>query len=120
MCFVDLEKAFDRVPQTVFEWALRKHGVNERLVRAAMQLYDGAQAKLKVGNKMSEGFSVEAGVHQGSVLSQFLIAIVMDAMCEDVREGFLFEVMYADDLVLMADSQLQGSRRAQSCRGPRA
>ena len=42
MCLVDLEKAFDRVPRTVIEWALRKSGVNERLVRAVMRLYVGA------------------------------------------------------------------------------
>ena len=27
MCFVDLEKAFDRVPKKVFEWAMRKKGI---------------------------------------------------------------------------------------------
>ena len=40
MCFVDLEKAFDRVPRKVIEWALRKRGVIERLVRAVMRLYE--------------------------------------------------------------------------------
>ena len=104
MCFVDLEKAFDRVPRKVIEWALRKRGVNERLVRAVMRLYEGAKTKVKVGGGMSDGFSVEVGVHQGSVLSPFLFAIVMDVLCEDVREGLLFEILYADDLVLMADS----------------
>ena len=27
MCFVDLEKAFDRVPRRVMEWAMRKKGL---------------------------------------------------------------------------------------------
>ena len=62
MCFVDLEKAFDRVPRKVIEWALRKRGVNERLVRAVMRLYEGAKTKVNVGGGMSDGFSVEVGV----------------------------------------------------------
>ena len=104
MCFVDLEKAFDHVPRKVIEWALRKKGVNERLVGAVMQLYEGAKTKVKVGKGMSDAFSVKVGVHQGSVLSPFLFAIVMDVVCGDVMEGLLFEILYADDLVLMADS----------------
>ena len=27
MCFVDLQKAFDRVPRKVLEWAMRKKGI---------------------------------------------------------------------------------------------
>ena len=33
MAFEDLEKAFDRVPQKVIWWALRKLGVEEWIVR---------------------------------------------------------------------------------------
>ena len=104
MCFVDLEKAFDRVPRKVIEWALRKKGVNEELVRAVMRLYEGARTKIKVGTGMSEAFDVKVGVHQGSVLSPFLFVVVMDVVCGHVMEGLLFEILYADDLVLMAET----------------
>jgi hypothetical protein len=108
MCFVDLEKAFDRVPRKVIEWALRKKGVNERLVGGGvMRLYEGAKIKVKVGKGMSEAFNVKVGVHQGSVLSPFLFAIVMDVVCGDIMEGLLFEILHADDLVLMADSMAE-------------
>ena len=41
MCFVDLEKAFDRVRRKVAEWVLRKKGLQEVLVQAVMSLYEG-------------------------------------------------------------------------------
>ena len=44
-CFVDLEKAFDRVPRRVIEFALRKKGVEEKLVQAVMRLYEGARRR---------------------------------------------------------------------------
>ena len=38
MCFVDMEKAFDRVSRKVMEWAMRKKGVSEVIVREVMSL----------------------------------------------------------------------------------
>ena len=37
--FVDLEKAFDRVPREVISWAMHKLGVEEWLVLAVMSMY---------------------------------------------------------------------------------
>ena len=104
MCFVDLEKAFDRVPRRVIEWALRMKFVEENMVRVIMKMYEGAKTKVRVRNGLSEEFEVKVGVHQGSVLSPFLFNIVMDVVCGTVMEGLVFEILYADDLVLLAES----------------
>ena len=101
ICFVDLEKAFDRVPRKVIEWALRKKLVPERLVQTVVLMYKGAKTRVKVGAGHSEEF---VGVHQGSVLSPFLFSIVLDVLSEDGRKGVLYELFCADDLVLMAET----------------
>ena len=58
MCFVDMEKAFDRVPRKVMEWAMRKKSLPEVMVRAVMSLYDGAKTGMRVGSAYSEEFKV--------------------------------------------------------------
>ena len=63
ICFVDLEKAFDRVPRKVIEWALRKKLVPERLVQAVMSMYKGAKTRVRVGSGHSEEIDVGVGVH---------------------------------------------------------
>ena len=63
MCLVDLEKAFNRVTRKVLEWALRKRGVPEVMVRAVMSLHEGAKTRVRVGLELSEEFEVKVGVH---------------------------------------------------------
>ena len=45
--FADLEKAFDRVPRKVVEWAMRKLGFEEWLVRAVMAMYKHARTRVR-------------------------------------------------------------------------
>ena len=73
MCFVDIEKAFNRVPRKVMEWAMRKRGLPELIVRAVMSLYRGEKTKVRVGSELLEEFLVQVGVQQGSVLSPLLL-----------------------------------------------
>ena len=44
MCFVDLEKAFDRVPRGVLWGVLREYGVRGSLLRAVQSLYDRSRS----------------------------------------------------------------------------
>ena len=68
LCFVDLEKAFGRVPRKVLEWAMRMKGIPEVLVRLVMSLYEGAKTRVRVDSELSEEFEAEVGMDQGSVL----------------------------------------------------
>ena len=104
MCFVDIEKAFDRVPRKVMEWAMRKKGLPEVIVRAMMSLYHEAKTKVRVGSESSEEFLVQVGVHQGCVLSPLLFAIAVDVISENAREGLMNKILYEDDLVLISES----------------
>ena len=56
---------------------MRKKGLSEVIVRAVMSLYNGAKTQVRVGSAYSEEFEVKVGVHQGSVLSPLLFAIVV-------------------------------------------
>ena len=103
MCFVDIEKAFDRVPRKVMEWVMKKKGLPEVIVRAVMSFYHGTKTKVRVGSELSEEFLVQVGVHQGSVLSPLLFAIAVDVTSENAREGLMNEILYVDDLVLMGE-----------------
>ena len=58
----------------------------------------------------SLSFEVKVGVHQGSILSPLLFAVVMDAVFREARAGLLF----ADDLVLMAHSRPELERKLQA------
>ena len=69
LSFVDLEKAFDRVPRKVLWWALRKLNVPEWLVNIIQAMYYNPSSKVCVESSYSDSFGVNVGVHQGSVLS---------------------------------------------------
>ena len=102
MCFVVMEKAFDRVLRKVMEWAMRKKGISELLVWAVMSLCDGAKTKVRVGSAYLEKLEVKIHVYQGSVVSPLLFAIVVDVITENARRGVVNELLYADDLVLIS------------------
>ena len=88
---------------------MRKRGIPEAMVRAVMSLYEGAKTRVRVGLELSEEFKLKVGVHQGSVLSPLVFAIVVDVDTESVRNGLMSEMLYADDLVLMSET-MEGLR----------
>ncbi|KAK3514616.1 hypothetical protein QTP70_021528, partial [Hemibagrus guttatus] len=104
---VDLEKAYDRVPREELWYCMRKSGVAEKYVRVVQDMYERSRTVVRCAVGQTEEFKVEVGLHQGSALSPFLFAIVMDQLSEEVRQESPWTMMFADDIVICSESREQ-------------
>ncbi|KAK3553075.1 hypothetical protein QTP86_031165, partial [Hemibagrus guttatus] len=105
--FVDLEKVYDRVPREELWYCMRKSGVAEKYVRVVQDMYERSRTVVRCAVGQTEEFNVEVGLHQGSALSPFLFAIVMDQLSEEVRQESPWTMMFADDIVICSESREQ-------------
>ncbi|KAK3563661.1 hypothetical protein QTP86_033506 [Hemibagrus guttatus] len=105
--FVDLEKVYDRVPREELWYCMRKSGVAEKYVRVVQDMYERSRTVVRCAVGQTEEFKVEVGLHQGSALSPFLFAMVMDQLSEEVRQESPWTMMFADDIVICSESREQ-------------
>ena len=113
--FVDLEKAYDKVPREELWYCMRKSQVAEKYVKVVQDMYENSVTTVRCAVGMTEGFKVEVGLHQGSALSPFLFAMVMDRLTDEVRQESPWNMMFADDIVICSESKEQ-VRGAKSLR----
>ena len=83
---------------------MRKLGVEEWIINIVKAMYANANSKVRVNGSYSAPFEVKVGVHQGSVLSPLLFIIVLEALSMEFRTSTPWELLYADDLVIIAES----------------
>ena len=104
LAFIDLDKAFDRVPREVIWWSIQKLKIDEWLVRIVQPMYKEVKSRMRVSAEYSNLFDVWVGVHQGSVLSPLLFFNVLEALTMEFRTGCLWKILYAEDLMVRAQS----------------
>ena len=54
---------------------------------------------------------VNVGMHQSSVLSPLLFVIVMEAISREFRVVLPWELLYADDLIVIAETEVDLIKR---------
>ena len=111
LTFVDLEKAYDRVPMDLVYWCLRRRGDSEKLMRVVEATYHGASTVVRTMHGRTDEFPFKVGLHQGSGLSPFLFIVVLDVISEEFRRGLSRELLLADDLTVATYTEEEMQRR---------
>ena len=103
--------AYDRVPMNLVCWCLRRRGVPEKQVRLVEATYHGASTVERIMHGRTDEFPIKVGLHQGSGLSPFLFIVVLDVISEEFRRGLPRELLLADDLAVVTDTEEEMQRR---------
>jgi hypothetical protein len=114
LCFVDYQKAFDRVKHDKLAEVMEKAGIPELERRLIINLYWKQQAVIRWNGEISRKVKVERGVRQGCVISPLLFNLYSEFMIREAMEdvegiGFggvnITNLRYADDAILVADKR---------------
>ena len=112
--FVDLEKAYDRVPREELWYSMRKSGIIKKYVQLVQNMYKGSETVVRCAVGTTESFKVKVGLHQGLALSLFLFAVIMDRLTDDVRREPPWTMLFADDIVICKETREEVERRLES------
>ena len=79
---------------------LRLAETSECYITIIKDMYDGATTTVRRAAGLTEEFKVGVRLHQGSALSPFLFAIIMDKLTKDIKKDTPWDMLFADDIVL--------------------
>ena len=121
-CFVDYEKAFDKVKHEDLFNMLKTLDLDGKDLRLLRNLYWNQKASVRVASEESMRQVIKRGVRQGCVLSPDLFNLYSEVIMRDLTEleGIKFggrnlnNIRYADDTVLIADSEGKLQRLIQA------
>ena len=63
--FVDLEKAYNRVPREELWYCMRKSGIVEKYVPLVQDMYERSETVVRCAVGTTESFEVKVRLHQG-------------------------------------------------------
>ena len=115
VCYIDFEKAFDRVWQTGLWHCMAFFGFPDKYIRLLQALYNQSQSAVRVNGSLTDWFSTRVGVRQGCIISPQLFNILLEvAMLHALHDLDLGACMngtiinnlrFADDIAILAESE---------------
>jgi hypothetical protein len=113
MVFIDLEKTYDKVPRNIMWWALQKHKVLTKYITLINDMYDNVVTSVRTSDGDTNDFPINIGLHQGSALSPYLFALMMDEVTRDIQGGIPWCMLFADDVVLVDESRTRVDQKLE-------
>ena len=116
-CFVDFEKAFDKIPRNLLLDKIYGLGITGNVFNILASMYTTDKCRIKIGNKMSPSFSINQGVRQGCVLSPTLFNLFLSDFepllaaesnidrVEINENSLLSGILWADDILLLSETK---------------
>ena len=87
LVFIDLEKAYDKIPINVMWWSLDNHKVSSKYMTLIKDMYNNVMTSVRTNDDNIDYFPIKIGLHQGPVLSPYLFALVMDEVTRNIQIG---------------------------------
>jgi hypothetical protein len=113
MIFIDLEKAYDKVPRNAMWWALQKHKVSLKYIILIKDMYDNVVTSVQTSDGDTNDFLINIRLHQGSALSPYLFALVMDEVTINIQGDIIWCMLFADDVVLVDESRAEVDQKLE-------
>ena len=67
-------------------------------------MYEGSETVVRCAVGTTESFKVKVELHQGSALSPFLFAAIMDRLTDEVRREPPWTMLFADNIVICKET----------------
>jgi hypothetical protein len=101
------------VPRNIMWWALQKHKVSTKYITLIKDMYDNIVTSVRTSDGDTNDFSINIGLHQGSALSPYLFALVMDEITRDIQGGIPWCMLFADDVILVDESRTEVDQKLE-------
>jgi len=88
VCFIDWQKAFDRVKWTKLMQILKETGIDWRGKRLISKLYMTQSVKVRLNRGETRSVKIGRGVRQGCRLSPILFNFYSECLTKEALEGF--------------------------------
>ena len=85
-------------------------------MRLLQDMHEGSETVARCAVRTTESFKVKVGLHQGSALSPFLFAVIMDRLTDEVRRKPPWTMLFADNIVICEETKEEVERRLECWR----